>query len=120
MGLYDFLDSIDLALEKNLKSYDNSFVDKFMDELKVSLYQHNVAKKSNLDYRQLPKDTIFYVDYIEEGYASCINTAKKYSEKYEIPYKLLDSSIKRGGLYIQFDGEKFVNVKKPEGYNLYH
>ena len=119
MSLYDFLDSIDLTLEKNSKSYDNSFVDKFIDELKSSLYQHNVAKKSNLDYRQLPKDTIFYVDYIEEGYASCIDTAQKYSEKYEIPDNLLDSSIKRGGLYIQFDGEKFVNVNKPKGYNLY-
>lgn len=81
MSLYDFLDSIDLTLEKNLKSYDNSFIDKFIDkfidELKFSLYQHNVAKKSNLDYKELPKDTIFHVDYIEEGYASCINTIQK-------------------------------------------
>ena len=119
MSLYDFLDSIDLTLEKNSKSYNNSFVDKFIDELKSSLYQRNAVKKSNLDYRQLPKDTFFYVDYIVESYASCIDTAQKNSEKYEIPDKLLDSSIKRGGLYIQFDGEKFVNVNKPKDYNLY-
>ena len=119
MSLYDILNSVDLALEKNVKSYDNSLIDKFIDELKFSLYQHNVARKSNLDYRQLPKDTIFYVDYIEDGYASCIDTSQKYSEKYEIPSNLLDSSIKMGGSYIQFDGEKYVNVNKPNGYNLY-
>lgn len=120
MSLYDFLDSIDLTLENNLKSYDNSFIDKFIDELKFSLYQHNVAKKSNLDYKKLPKDTIFFVDFIEEGYASCIDTSQKYSEKYEIPSNLLDSSIKMGGSYIQFNGEKFVNVSKPKGYSLYN
>lgn len=119
MSLYDFLDSIDLTLEKSSKFYNNSFVDKFIDELKSSLYQHNLSQKSNLDYKQLPKDTIFYVDYIEEGYASCINTSQKYSKKYEIPDNLLDSSIKRGGLYIQFNGEKFITVNKPKGYNLY-
>lgn len=37
VSLYDFLDSIDLTLEKNLKSYDNSFIDKFIDELKFML-----------------------------------------------------------------------------------
>ena len=37
MSLYDFLDSIDLTLEKNLKSYDNSFIYKFIDELKFML-----------------------------------------------------------------------------------
>lgn len=118
MNLYNFLDSIDLTLEKNLKSYDNSFVDKFIDELKFSLYQYNVAQNTNIDYKKLPKNTIFYVDYIEEGYASCIDTSQKYSEKYEIPSNLLDSSIKIGGSYIQFNGEKFVNVNKPKGYHL--
>ena len=86
MSLYNFLDSIDLTLEKNLKSYDNSFIDNFIDELKFSLYQHNVSKKSNLDYKELPKDTIFYVDYIEEGYASCFDTTQKNSEKYAYRY----------------------------------
>lgn len=120
MSLYDFLDSIDLTLENNLKSYDNLFIDKFIDELKFNLYKHNVSKKSNLDYKELPKDTIFYVDYIEEGYASCIDTSQKYSEKYEISDNLLDSSIKRGGLYIQFNGKKYVSVNKPKGYSLYN
>lgn len=119
MSLYNFLDSIDLTLEKNLKSYDNSFIDNFIDELKFSLYQHNVSKKSNLDYKELPKDTIFYVDYIEEGYASCFDTTQKNSEKYEIPSNLLDISIKMGGSYIQFNGEKYVNVSKPKDYHLY-
>ena len=119
MSLYDVLNSLDLILENNVKSYDNSFVDKFIDELKFNLYQHNVEQKLNLNYKKLPKDTIFYVDYIEDGYASCIDTSQKYSEKYEIPSDLLDSSIKTGGSYIQFNGEKYVNVSKPKSYHLY-
>lgn len=117
MSLYDFLNSVDLTLEKNIKSYDNSFVDKFMDELKYYLLKKDSNFK-NLDYDELPKDTVFYVDYIEEGYASCLDTNQKFSEKYEIPQSLLDDSIKCGGTYIQFDGNKYVNVKKPNGYTL--
>lgn len=44
---------------------------------------------------------------------------KKSSEKYEIPSNLLDISIKMGGSYIQFNGEKYVNVSKTKGYHLY-
>lgn len=117
MSLYDFLNSVDLTLEKNIKSYDNSFVDKFMDELKYYLLKKDPNFK-NLDFDELPKDTVFYVDYIEEGYASCLDTNQKFSEKYEIPQSLLDDSIKCGGSYIQFDGTKYVNVKKPNGYTL--
>ena len=117
MSLYDFLNSVDLTLEKNIKSYDNSFVDKFMDELKYYLLK-KVHNFKNLDFDELPKDTVFYIDYIEEGYASCLDTNQKFSEKYEIPQSLLDDSIKCGGTYIQFDGNKYVNVKKPNGYTL--
>lgn len=117
MNLYDILNSVDLALEKNIKSYDNSFVDKFMDELKYYLLKKDSNFK-NLDFDELPKDTVFYVDYIEEGFASCIDTNQRFSEKYEIPASFLDNSIK-GGTYIQFDGNKYINVNKPNGYSLY-
>ena len=118
MSIYDILNSIDLSLEKNVKSYNNSFVDKFIDELKNYLYKNDFNKNIELDYQNLPRDTIFYVDYIEEGFASCIDTAQRYSEKYEIPESLLDNSVK-GGTYIQLDNGKYVNVSKPEGYSLY-
>lgn len=44
------------------------------------------------DYSKLPKNTIFEVDYIENGFASCLDTAQKHSEKYHIPSELLDES----------------------------
>lgn len=47
------------------------------------------------DYSKLPKSTIFEVDYIEDGFASCMDTSQKHSEKYCIPSKLLDESAKK-------------------------
>ena len=117
MSLYDILNSVDLVLERNVKSYGNSFIDKFIDELKYYFFMKQPNFK-NLDFDELPKDTVFYVDYIEEGYASCLDTNQKFSEKYEIPQSLLDDSIKCGGTYIQFDGKQYVNVKKPKRYTL--
>ena len=114
INIYEFLNSLDKTLEKNVKSYDNSFVDNFIDDLQRALLRKNL----DFDYLKLPKDSIFYVDYIEEGYASCIDTAQRYSEKYEIPASHLDISVK-GGTYIQFNGEKYIHVDKPEGYDLY-
>lgn len=114
MNLYEILNSIDNTLEKTVNSYNNSIFDNFIDELQRAL----VRKNLDFDYLKLPKDSIFYVDYIEEGYASCIDTAQKYSEKYEIPVSYLDDSVK-GGTYIQFNGKKYINVNKPKGYSFY-
>lgn len=47
------------------------------------------------DYSKLPKSTIFEVDYIEDGFASCLDTSQKHSEKYCIPSELLDESAKK-------------------------
>ena len=38
MSLYDILNSVDLVLERNVKSYGNSFIDKFIDELKYYFF----------------------------------------------------------------------------------
>ena len=38
MSLYDFLNSIDLTLEKSVNSYNNSIVDNFVDELKKTSF----------------------------------------------------------------------------------
>lgn len=191
MNLFDIVDSNNLFLENNVKKYNDSLIDNFMNTLKnhLTLFEAmeklnkvpkdtlfsldryegdyaicenrttgemfdiprlkitpyakegdilklenntytidldetrkvtnpNDSKNNDFGYRNLPRDTIFYVDYIEDGFASCIDTTKKYSEKYEIPISLLDNSVK-GGTYIQFNKNKYVNVSKPEGYNLY-
>ena len=101
MSLYDFLNSVDLTLEKNIKSYDNSFVDKFMDELKYYLLKKDPNFK-NLDFDELPKDTVFYIDYIEEGYASCLDTNQKFSEKRY--YHVIQSSVYRCGQHRLYQG----------------
>ena len=55
MSFYDILNSIDLSLEKSVKSYDNSFVDKFIDKLKNYLYTNDFNKNIESDYQNLPK-----------------------------------------------------------------
>lgn len=47
------------------------------------------------DYSKLPKSTIFEVSYIEDDFASCLDTSQKYSKKYCIPSELLDKSAKK-------------------------
>ena len=64
------------------------------------------------DYSKLPKSTIFEVDYIEDGFASCLDTSQKHPEKYCIPSELLDESAKKAD-YIQFDGTKYTAVSNP-------
>ena len=76
--LEPILNTLDKTIHKtNLK---DSFVDEFLHDLQRSLLRNNL----DYDYKKLPKNTIFEVDYIEEGYASCLDTSQKYSEKYYI------------------------------------
>ena len=110
-----------LKLENNTYTIDldeTRKITQHIEDLMGKVNEPNDSKNNDFDYRNLPRDTIFYVDYIEEGFASCIDTTKKYSEKYEIPISLLDNSVK-GGTYIQFNENKYVNVSKPERYSLY-
>ena len=44
MSLYEILNSIDLSLEKNINSYDNSIIDNFVDELKNILQLQTLWK----------------------------------------------------------------------------
>ena len=67
MSLYDILNSVDLTLEKNIKTYNDSFVDKFIDELKDYLFKSDSMYKLS----QMPKDTIFEVNEIEKDYIQC-------------------------------------------------
>ena len=100
------INNLDNTIHKtNLK---NSIVDNFIHDLQRYMLRQNM----DYDYRKLPKDTIFEVDYLEDDYASCLDTSQKHSEKYTIPIELLDSSAKTAD-YIQFDGNKYVAVSNP-------
>lgn len=57
INLYEILNSVDHTLEKNIKSYDNSFVDNFIDELKNFLLDHRDINR----LKQMPKNTIYEI-----------------------------------------------------------
>ena len=100
------LNNLDNAIHKtNLK---DSFVDEFIHDLQRYILRQNL----DYDYSKLPKNTIFEVDYIEDGFASCLDTSQKHSEKYQIPEELLNKSAKKAD-YIQFDGTKYTAVPNP-------
>ena len=83
------LNNLDNAIHKtNLK---DSFVDEFIHDLQRYILRQNL----DYDYSKLPKNTIFEVDYIEDGFASCLDTSQKHSEKYQIPEELLNKSAKK-------------------------
>lgn len=90
MSLYDIFNSIDLSLERNLKSYNNSFVDKFIDELK----KHLAVSDSMEKLSKLPEDTLFTLDRYEGNYAVCENRTT--GEMYDIPAFKVDLSVKEG------------------------
>ena len=107
MNLFEpIINSLEHTIHKsNLK---DSFIDDFIHELQKTISKQNI----DYDYRKLPKDTIFEVDYLESDYASCLDTSQSHSEKYYIPSELLDESAKKSD-YIQFDGNKYVAVPNP-------
>ena len=107
MNLFEpILRNLDNAIHNsNLK---DSPIDDFIHDLQKHVAKQNV----DYDYRDLPKDTIFEVDYLEPDYASCLDTSQEHSEKYYIPSELLDESAKKAD-YIQFDGSKYVAVPNP-------
>ncbi len=104
--LEPIINNLDKAIHKtNLK---DSFIDEFIHDLQRSILRQNL----DYDYSKLPKNTIFEVDYIENGFASCLDTAQKHSEKYYIPEELLDETAKNAD-YIQLDGNKYTAVSNP-------
>lgn len=57
INLYEIVNSLDNTLEKNVKSYNNSFVDNFIDELKNFLLDHRDVDR----LKHMPKNTIFEI-----------------------------------------------------------
>lgn len=90
ISLFDIVNSIDLNLEKNIKFYENSFIDKFIDELKKSLAISDSIEKLS----KLSKDTLFTLDRYEGNYAVCENRTN--GKMYDIPAFKVDSSVKEG------------------------
>lgn len=92
INLYDFINSLDLGLEKNIKSYNNSFIDNFIDELKNFLSeQDNLSKLS-----EISPDTLFTLDRYEGKYAVCEN--KETGEMFDIPRSKISPYAKDGDL----------------------
>ena len=100
INLYEIVKSIDLTLEKNIKSYNNSFIDNFIDELKKSLATSNSMKNLN----NIPKDTLFTLDRYEGDYAICENRTT--GKMYNIPKLLVDSHAKDGDI-LKFENGKY-------------
>lgn len=90
MSLFDFINSIDISLERNVKSYNNSFIDKFINELK-----HSIAITESLEnLNKLQKDTLFTLDRYEGDFAVCENRTT--GVMYDIPAFKIDSNVKEG------------------------
>ncbi len=100
INLYEIVNSIDLALEKNIKSYNNSFIDNFIDELKKSLMASNSIKTLN----NIPEDTLFTLDRYEGNYAVCENRTT--GKMYNIPKSLVDFRAKDGDI-LKFKNGKY-------------
>lgn len=90
ISLFDIVNSIDLDLEKNVKSYENSFVDKFINELKE--YALHIDAIEAL--KKVPEDTLFTLDRYEGNYAVCENRIT--GKMYDIPTFKVDPSVKEG------------------------
>lgn len=90
ISLFDIVNSIDLGLERNVKSYNNSFVDKFIDKLK----KHLAVSDSMEKLSKLPEDTLFTLDRYEGNYAVCENRTN--GKMYDIPAFKVDPSVKEG------------------------
>lgn len=100
INLYEIINSLDFTLEKNVKSYNNSFVDKFIDELREHLHLADSIKK----LEKVPKDTLFTLDRYESNYAVCENRTT--GEMYDIPKSMVDSSVREGKI-LKFENGKY-------------
>lgn len=108
INLYENLNSIDNALEKNVEFYDNSFVDNFIDELKSYL-----SITENLEQLEKTSDNNFFtLDRYEGNYAVCENRTT--GEMYDIPKFLVDSHAKDGDILKLTNGKFEIDFKETE------
>lgn len=88
MSLFDIMSSLELGLERNVKSYDNSIIDSFLDELVNQLGILDAKEK----LKKLPEDTLFTLDRYESNYAVCENRTT--GKMYDIPRTMVESNAK--------------------------
>ena len=113
INLYDILNSIDSTLEKNFKSYNNSVIDKFTDELKEHLENKNCLEM----LAKLPKNTLFTLDRVEGDYAICEN--RDDGKMYNIPKNLINSCAKDGDILKFCDGKFEIEKEITEENSAY-
>lgn len=106
MSLYEILNSIDLSLEKNSKSYNNSTINNFVDELT----SHFATEDSMEKLSKIPEDTLFTLDRYESNYAVCENRTT--GEMYDIPKQMVDPNAKAGDILKLKDGIYQVDYKE--------
>ena len=92
MSLFDIMNSLELSLERNIKSYNNSIVDNFLDELINQLGILDSKEK----LKKLPEDTLFTLDRYESNYAVCENRTT--GEIFDIPRLMVEPNAKEGDI----------------------
>lgn len=108
MSLYEILNSIDLTLEKNVNSYNNSIVDNFVDELK----KHLAVADSMEKLSKVPADTLFTLDRYESDYAVCENRTT--GEMFDIPRLMVDSYARDGDILKLENGKYRIDYNENE------
>lgn len=108
MSLYEILNSIDLSLEKNINSYNNSIVDNFVDELK----KHLAVADSMEKLSTVPEDTLFTLDRYESDYAVCENRTT--GEMFDIPRLMVDPYARDGDILKLENGKYRIDYNENE------
>ena len=108
MSLYEILNSIDLSLEKNINSYDNSIIDNFVDELK----KHLAVADSMEKLSKVPEDTLFTLDRYESDYAVCENRTT--GEMFDIPRLMVDPYARDGDILKLENGKYRIDYNENE------
>lgn len=109
ISLYDILNSIDRGLEKNIKNYNNSFIDNFIDELRSKLDKANSIDKTD--------DFLFTLDRYEGDFAVCENRESR--EMINISRNKISNLAKEGdvirlknGMYVVDNSTDIENIEK--------
>jgi len=111
INLHEIINSIDSTLENNIKSYTNSFADKFIDELKNHLIQNELPEK----FKNIPNGTLFTLDRYEGNFVVCENRTT--DEIINIPKTHIDTSAKEGDI-LKFENNIFkIDIAETKKHN---
>ena len=108
MSFYELLNSIDISLEKNINSYDNSIIDNFVGKLK----KHLAVADSMEKLSKAPEDTLFTLDRYESEYAVCENRTT--GEMFDIPRLMVDPYARDGDILKLENGKYRIDYNENE------